>query len=190
MNTKEIISYVNAHGLWAEGYGVQQRQTEIAALVEHVLPDASRYRNFLEIGAAAGGTARLLDDFIHFDVIHLIDDNALGLEDRRHVNLPNAVEWIGNACSPEAMQAVAEWGIAFDLVHIDAGHTYECVKADTLLAVSVAAPGAVIFFHDVLCCEGITQWMTELLDGAVPGLEYITTFGNDLGIGVCRWNAK
>lgn len=190
MNEPELIEYINDHGLWAEGYGVQQRQAEVASLLTYLLPNATRYRNFLEIGAAAGGTARLLDDFLHFDSIHLVDDDALGLSLSRHINLPDAVEWIGNSCSEEALRAVAFWGVAFDLIHIDAGHTYACVKPDTALAVSVAAPGATIFFHDVLCCDGVGQWVDELRHGAMPGLDYVTTFGDDLGIGVFQWNAK
>jgi hypothetical protein len=187
-----ITDYITDHGCWnREGYATQQRQAELAQLVHYLLPNKARYRRFLEIGSAAGGTARILDDFLGFDSIHIIDDNALGLQDIRKKNLPDAVEWIGDSTSWQCASQVGQWGMAFDLIHIDAGHTYECVSADTALAATLAAPGAVIFLHDVLCCEGISRWIKELgLHGnrfMYPDLEYITTFGDDLGIGVFQW---
>ncbi len=185
-----IVDYVTDHGCWnREGYGTQQRQAEIAQLIHYLLPDRDRYRRFLEIGSAAGGTARLLDDFLKFDTIHIIDDNALGLQDLRKKNLPNAVEWIGDSTEVECFRQFQKWDVNFDLFHIDAGHTYECVSRDTALATMHAAPGATIAMHDVLCCEGVKRWVDELRNGESPlmGLKYIATFGDDLGIGVFRW---
>ncbi len=185
--TKEIEQYVAKKGVWGQGYGIQQWQNEVAPLIASLLPRADQYRRFLEIGAAAGGTARLLDDFLSFESIHIIDDNALGLQEHRHQNIPGAVEWIGDSCSEECLATVKATGLAFDLIHIDAGHSYDCVSSDTRLAVGTASPGATIFLHDVLCCEGITLWVKELREGAIPGLEYQTTFGNELGLGVFQW---
>ena len=186
-----IADYITDHGCWnREGYATQQRQGELAQLVHYLLPDKARYRRFLEIGSAAGGTARILDDFLGFDSIHIIDDNALGLQDIRKKNLPDAVEWIGDSTSKDCRMAMHGWRKNFDLIHIDAGHTYECVSSDTWLAIQHAAPRATIALHDVLCCEGITRWVAEMKErGDMPEyrIKYITTFGDDLGIGVFRW---
>ena len=203
----EITQYITAHGCWnREGYGTQQRQGELAQLVAYLLPEKARYRRFLEIGSAAGGTARILDDFLGFDSIHIIDDNALGFQDIRHEILPNAVEWIGDSLDHDcelwlkgAELPEIPWiddGIGgqplwqgFDLVHIDAGHTLECVQHDTMiLAAEFASKGAVIALHDALCCDGVKEWVAELrANESRYNLKYITTFGDDLGIGVFRW---
>jgi hypothetical protein len=189
-----IADYITDHGCWnREGYATQQRQAELAQLaqlVHYLVPNKARFRRFLEIGSAAGGTARILDDFLGFDSIHIIDDNALDLQDIRKKNLPNAVEWIGDSTTWQCVSCLKQWGVAFDLIHIDAGHTYQCVSADMTLAKIFAVTGAVIFLHDVLCCDGVKQLTDEICDYDEPqhgGLKYITTFGDDLGIGVFRW---
>lgn len=194
MTIDEITQYITDHGCWnREGYGTQQRQAELAQLVHYLLPNADRYRRFLEIGSAAGGTARILDDFLKFDSIHIVDDNSLGLQDLRKENLPNAVEWIGDSTTVDCQVALGIWGVEFDLVHIDAGHSYECVSQDTVTATMFASPGAIIFLHDVVCSpiedNGIARWVEELQGSVSPllSLRYITTFGDDLGIGVFQW---
>jgi hypothetical protein len=185
-----IMQYVTDCGCWnRDGYGTQQRQSEIARLIHYLLPERYRYRRFLEIGSAAGGTARLLDDFFHFNSIHIIDDNELGFQDLRKDNLPNAVEWVGDSTSTECLMALESWGMQFDLIHIDAGHKYECVSSDTTLAAMFARNGAVLFLHDVVCCEGIARWVAELrsTETPLPSLRYLATFADTLGIGVFRW---
>ena len=140
MSKKEIEIDAVRKGTWLHGYDIQQRQAEIAAAIDHLLPRKEEYRRFLEIGAASGGTSRFLNDYLAFDAIHIVDDNQLKLQDARHRNIPQAVEWVGDSCSDKCFDAVKAWGVEFDLIHIDAGHSYPCVSSDTRLAVSVAAP--------------------------------------------------
>jgi hypothetical protein len=50
---------------------------------------------------------------------------------------------------------------AMDLVFVDAGHSYEYVKSDTLNAFKMLKPGGTIIWHDYNNHPGVTTWLDE-----------------------------
>ena len=53
--------------------------------------------------------------------------------------------------------------LRFDLVFIDGGHSYECIKADTETALKILAPNGVIVWDDYAWFTGgVSQYLTEL----------------------------
>lgn len=186
-------------GTWIGGYQSQQEPPELAATIHYLLSLGRPFRNYLEIGAAAGGTARLLDDFFRFERLHIIDLNNDGMLDQdgvplwthRKTNLPknNVVEWVGDSQSVECDRTLEGWGVDFDLVLIDGDHSYEGVKADTHTVIPNLADNAIVIFHDVVApqTEGVHRWAAELKAGIIPGLTHLRTFGDRLGLGVFAW---
>jgi hypothetical protein len=178
-------------GTWIGGYHAEQVPEELAPTIEfalgHLEDLSPRPWNYLEIGAAAGGTARLMNDFFHFDRLHIIDDNQLPKHVHRKQNVPQAVEWVGNSHSKECEQAVVDWGMKFDVIFIDGDHSYHGVMADTYLALQCANVPALFIFHDILCCDGVKRWCGELREGELKGLRFLCEHGDRLGLGVFQW---
>ncbi len=55
---------------------------------------------------------------------------------------------------------------SIDLVFVDAGHEYEFVRADTVTALRLAAPGATVVWHDYQPgWPGVVRAVDELTDG-------------------------
>jgi len=50
----------------------------------------------------------------------------------------------------------------FDLMFIDAGHSYEEIKYDFELALNYIKPGGVMMFHDTYSWKGVGQLMNEI----------------------------
>ncbi len=200
MTEAEIIQYIHDAGTgtggfggtWIGGYHAEQIPEELGPMIAYLLEQPQVFRNYLEIGAAAGGTAHLMSDLIGFERLHIIDDNGLPKHVHRKANVPDAVEWIGNSQSEECRQAVDAWGVKFDLILIDAGHSYEAVKADTFLGIGTAADHCFFVFHDELSvlCPGVKAWIQEIREGAIKGLQYHKTFGDRLALAVCKWTSK
>lgn len=194
LNKAQLIQSIVAAGTWNEpdGIGTQQFGEEFADLLLYLQPQAEEFRRYLEIGAAAGGTAWWLNEYLRFDAIYLIDDNAQGKQTRRHTNLPNAIEWIGDSTTQECRDALATWGGIFDLVLIDGGHTYQCVTSDTYLVLPYLRRSSLVMYHDVLgpYTPDVTRWCEELQQGAVEGLTYRRTIGHQLGVGIFEWTGK
>lgn len=186
-------------GTWIGGYSAQQEPAELAQLIYFLLGIGHPFHDYLEIGAAAGGTARLLDDFLKLDHLYVIDLNNDGMLDHEGVplwkhraeNIPQAVEWVGDSHSTECRHVVDRWG-PFDLILIDGDHSYAGIRADTVLAVEHAADGAILVYHDVCAPQtsDCHRWAAELNAGAVPGLTHLETFGDRLGLGVYQWTSK
>lgn len=185
-------------GTWNGGYSSQQVPSELAEAIYFLqhqqLPSP---RNYLEIGAAAGGTTRLMCELIGFDNVHIIDNNNDGMVDQdgrklwthRTDNIPHATEWVGDSHSEACRLAVDAWGVAFDVILVDGDHYYDGVRQDTDIALSLANPGAWILFHDVLAdsCKDVRRWADEMNAGKVPGLDQHKLCGTRLGIGIYRW---
>ena len=62
-----------------------------------------------------------------------------------------------------------------DLVFVDGAHSYEYVMSDTRKALALAAPGALIVWHDYGEWEGVTRALSELhaTDARFAGLRWV-----------------
>jgi hypothetical protein len=192
----EILRYVRQAGsdnlaafggMYVGGRCVQQVPEELADLIHALLASGRPFANYLEIGAAAGGLGRVLDDFLGFDAVYVIDDNRHSRAPLRRQNLPRAVEYVGDSHDPACRRAMEGWNVKFDLIVVDADHRYEGVKQDTELALCFANEGCLFVFHDSLACEGVRRWAAELRNGRLPALGHLLSLGTRLGLAVFQY---
>lgn len=173
-------------GRYDGGLHIQQVPEELADAVMDL--QGRPYQKYLEIGAAAGGTARILRDLLEIPNVYVVDDNKHPKHGLRATILPDAVEWIGNSHDPACARQLAEWGCQFDLVLIDADHAYAAVRADLDLVQKFLAPDAVVMLHDVACSPGPKRLWQEIADGQHCGYSAIGAHGQRCGIGLVQWN--
>lgn len=50
----------------------------------------------------------------------------------------------------------------FDFIFIDADHSYDSVRADTLKCLDLLEANGIMLWHDYALGEGVTQWLDEL----------------------------
>jgi hypothetical protein len=170
----------------------QQTPEEFGALVYHLLGQPTPPKTYLEIGAGCGHTARIFDSFLDFDIVRLIDNGTHYIGRLKQV--PKALEWLGDSMSPEAIQATDEWGQKYDFIFVDGGHSYECVKSDTNLALRCVQNPCLIAYHDARHGE-VRAWLRELTSGAINGLSHVRVFGRQeprgwiVNTSLFRWDA-
>lgn len=177
----EILAVIEAAKSSCSIWEFQQVPGEMARLVHYLLSQDMPIKNYLEIGAGAGIVAKTTDElFGGFERLHVIDNNGYDFSMRdRAKRLPQAVEWIGDSSTQECRDAIAAWGVTFDLVFIDGGHTYAEVKADTVAVSPWLHPGSFVAFHDKGWAydkedgtpdRGVKGWLAETESLAALGL--------------------
>lgn len=175
-------------GFYEGGHRVQQVPLELAEFAKFAKQTCPRGANYLEVGAASGGTARVLDDLCDFGRVFVVDDNRHLRAPERVNTLPHAVEFVGDSHGDACRMQLKQWRTSFDCILIDADHSYSGVRQDTDLVLPHLARGGVIAYHDVRNPEtpGVQRWVDELRNGAISQLKYQGTFGDRLGIAVFR----
>ena len=172
-------------GNYEGGINLQQVPDEITELIYYLLPEKDRYKNFIEIGAAAGGNTKLFDIFFNFENITIADDNKHPKHYLRKDILKDVKynEYIGDSQSKEANKYVRELGIKYDIMIIDADHTYGGVKNDTYNFLEFLNKNGILIFHDTIVSEyaswmGVDKWCMEIKNEKLLGLEFIMYIGN------------
>ena len=171
-------------GLYEGGYHIQQVPNELARLAS-LLSAFSPFSNYLEIGTAAGGTLRFLTEQVQIDRTVVIDNGAHPKfkiwTDQNRKCITNLTEFIGDSHSTEAKDFLQNLNTTFDLVGIDGDHSAQGVKADWDLIQPYISQGSLVWFHDIVCIDGVKSLWTQLKDRHTPILET-----KELGIGVIR----
>jgi predicted O-methyltransferase YrrM len=166
-------------GLYRGGIYLQQDSVELGCLVRFL--EGRGIKGYLEIGSAAGGSVYVLNHYLGFGRIAVVDNNV-------HVNSKfrskvlegiKYEEYIGNSVG---IRVEGE----FDLVFIDGDHKYEGVKGDTLNFIGNLKRGGYMVFHDIAIGWGAQKWTEELKKGNELGLVHIIDFigSRKLGTGV------
>jgi predicted O-methyltransferase YrrM len=180
-------------GRYNGGIYLQQSPYEFVQLIEFL--SDKNIRNYLEIGAASGGTAYLMNRFLDLDNIYLIDDNKHYRSKFRKEILKDVKykEFIGDSHSPEAIHWVVDSDLFFDVVFVDGDHSYEGVKRDTLDYLHNLNSGGYLILHDIITQRvGVKDWYWELKEKDYH-LKHIIDFidkDKQLGIGVFQKGAK
>lgn len=154
-------------GDYEGGIHLQQVPDEIAPLLHDLLDLQSgrQFENYLEIGAAAGGTAYLFDYFFGFRNIILIDDNKHKKWTLRHNILKDVKyqEFIGDSHSSEAHQFADTAGDGpYDMILIDGDHSYEGVKKDAETYLGMLNLKGFVMFHDTQASPGVKKFFREM----------------------------
>lgn len=174
-------------GEWTGGYRIQQDPDELASLIVSLLSSRHRYESILEIGSAHGGTARIFWDALKPNYLITIDSDPLTEPARREL-LPTGVHLTLDSRSRACRAVLRDLKRRFDLIHIDADHSYDAVRADLLLARHFARIGGLIVLHDVIMLDGPGQVWREIGENRFARVRQLHQIGGRFGFGVAeRW---
>jgi predicted O-methyltransferase YrrM len=101
---------------------------------------------------------------VHTDDRQFIQRSQRGTRGRRLQGAPEQdriVQLEGDSASFDFSPYAGE----MDFVFVDGSHSYEYVRSDSLNALDLAAPGAMIVWHDYGEWEGVTRALNELHAG-------------------------
>jgi len=170
-------------GGWYDGaYFLQQVPEEAAEFITLAKQYLSHPR-LLEVGSAAGGFAKLLDDELVCRSVSVIDNNAHPQHHWRPARLPHAAEYVGDAANS------ADWLAAqktkYDLIVVDTDHVFEHEKEHVNTVLPYLEDGGLLVFHDSITCKfGVGKLVTELKGGLHHELRFVAEIGSKLGIAV------
>lgn len=170
MNIEEIEQYILDAGSdslavfggkYEGGLHLQQVPDELAPCLKEILDSGERIETYLEIGAAAGGTACLIADLIKPITIVIVDDNQHPKHELRELILDAVIyhEIIGNSRDPEIVIKALDMG-PYDFMIIDGDHSYVGVKTDVENYLPMLREGGFLMLHDT----ATRQWGCEVPD--------------------------
>ena len=125
-----------------------------------------KFKRFLEVGFASGFNNTILNKFFNFETIVGIDlftSNINGVNLQANMMFKNLTLIAGDSTSDRVIGQAKQLG-PYDLIFIDANHTYEYVKKDFENYSKLLKSGGVVGFHDVDCPDwpGINKYWKEL----------------------------
>lgn len=177
---------------WQGGYLIQQNPLELAALLRILklcsYSQGLMFEHTLDIGIAAGGTTRIIREYAPCLTTTVVDDGkhrtfAAWAENKKDIE--NLTEIIGDSQSQEIIDRVRALNYKFDLVMIDADHSYEGVKADYENYREMFADGAIVWFHDTVGCSPTVGRLWEEIKS--EGHRVLLDTGTYLGIGAIAY---
>jgi hypothetical protein len=138
----------------------------IIALKKHEENIGSKLSRFLEVGFSSGINNTLLNKFFKFDEIVGVDfmgSQVNGFTLKGHLMHKNLTLVCGDSTSQRVLDIVGKLG-KYDLIFIDANHTYEYVKKDFNNYKEFLNDNGVIAFHDIDCPDwpGINKFWNEM----------------------------
>lgn len=155
---------------------IQQHAEEFADFIVallKILEERNQDINIsLEIGIASGGSLKLLRDYVPMNHTVVVDDG----KHSRFIHWPRIKdmtqttflgEFIGDSHSIDCLDFLEQWRGKFDFVFIDGDHTYNGVRQDILLASRLAAPKALLAFHDTTQVPGVYQAYNEAIEKGI-----------------------
>jgi len=172
------------------GIYLQQEPREISNLILFLQHLDLKDINYLEIGCAVGGLTYVMNKFFDIKNTVLIDDE----KHRIHGQLKEVLKdveynkWVGDSQSEQALEYMLNLNLKFDIIFIDADHSYEGVKKDTLNYTPFLKDKGFLIFHDAEeKYTGVKLWLNEITDNQILGFKHVATFIQNpgrLGIGV------
>ena len=169
---------------------LQQIPEEFAYVLWNLLGYKTQYAKALEIGVAGGYSVLALNKFLNIDSFTLIDD---GKHDQFKYleNVLKDVEYdlfVGDSTSEEVIGFIQDKQTHFDLIHIDANHSYEYVLQDFTNYSKFLSKDGLIIFHDSHHREGVREVIIELYQMKHPQFKIICNLGNRFGSAIVSRN--
>lgn len=151
-------------GAFEGGIYLQQVPDEITEVLEFLINTKKQFTSMLEIGSASGGNAKMFYEILNLKELYIVDNNEHSKHTYRKENLKNTnyTEFIGNSQSPEAREWVKSKSKNFDIIYIDADHSYEGLLKDLQNYISFVKEDGYIIFHDTVFCEGVKKLVNQL----------------------------
>lgn len=133
----------------------QQTPDEIANCIHYLLSSNANVNSYLEVGAAAGGTTFLFNHYFHPSQIVILDNNSHPKCAVRKNTLSGLdyIEIIDDSQAEEAIRRAGKYA-PFDLVVLDAVHTYVETMMDVVHFSPMLNPGGYLFLHDSVWAGG------------------------------------
>ena len=184
---------IGGHQLW-DGYKTHLMQSPwelsdfIFALKKHEQDTGIELKRFLEVGFASGANNTVLHKFFEFDHIVGIDlfmSSIDGFNLNANMVRKNLVLISGDSTAERTLQLTEMLG-SFDLIFIDANHTYDYVKQDFENYSQYLDKGGVIAFHDIDCPDwpGINKYWNELKETGKYEMQEFVCKGHRLQYGI------
>ena len=181
---------------WTGGYHIQQDPKEFALLIQTL--QWTEFENYLVIGVAAGGTERFICENVIVGTLIAIDDgnhpnhkyweeNKMAMEKLQWGRQRfQATLYKDDSHSKEAERCLRCCGLKFNLVGIDGDHSPQGVLQDWELVQPYLAPGALVWFHDILIDEAGQNGARKLWIRLKTQHEVLLETKGKFGIGVIR----
>lgn len=172
MNINEIKNYIleqgsdSVHmfgGKFDGGIHLQQHPDEISEVLNFLLESGKSFNNMMEVGSASGANAKIFCEILNINDLLIIDNNEHSKHVVRPENLKNIKyqEFIGNSQGEDAHNWAKSFNKKFDIIYIDADHSYEGVVNDIENYISFLADDGYMIFHDSLACDGVVKALNE-----------------------------
>jgi cephalosporin hydroxylase len=164
-------------GKWEGGKNILQIPDEISPCIHAILNSNVPLKNWMEIGAAAGGNTYLFNYFFNFENVVVLDDNQ---HPKHHLraeilkDIKNVKEFVGDSHSKEAIDFVKNLQLTYDIMFIDGDHSYNGVKQDTDNFTPFLKNKGYVIYHDSHLLPSIAQLKNELLQN--PSFTHIGTY--------------
>ena len=179
-------------GEYVGGVYCQQVPDELAPCLWSLMAMGVKINAYLEVGAAAGGTTFIFNHYFHPKQIVIVDDNSHPNCAKRSESLAGIKysEIINDCHSREAVQLAGEMG-PYDLIILDAVHSYESTRVCVNLYSPFLSPGGLLFLHDSVWRGGKVDWVVRELQED-KGWEFVgewispTHYANPCGIAIFR----
>lgn len=140
----------------------------IIALKRYEKEREVKLSTFLEIGFSSGITNTILNKFFSFEKILAIDNFSAEINGntlKANLMFKPLTLLCGDSTSPAIIDSVKREG-SYDLIFIDACHSYESVKQDFINYSPLLNRGGIIALHDIdsPLTPGINRFWNELKD--------------------------
>jgi predicted O-methyltransferase YrrM len=173
---------INAfRGKFEGGIHLQQIPEEITDLVIFLQSHKPVVNNYLEVGAAGGGNCFVLNKYLKINNNVIVDNNLHSKYIYRKDILKDLLvtEVIGNSQSDKIIDEVKSLNLSFDIIFIDADHSYEGVTKDTHNYEQFLTKEGILIYHDSVECEGVRRHLQDLENKG-----YKRVFYTDIKLGI------
>jgi len=166
----------------------------IFALKKHEKNKKISLNSFLEVGFSSGANNTILNKFFNFEKIVGIDlftYNLNGYNLMGNMMHKNLVLITGDSTSNRSIDLVGKMS-PYDLIFIDANHTYEYVKKDFENYHKFLSNGGVLAFHDIDCPNwpGVNRFWNELKESDEYEVQEFIDRGRTLQYGIGMVTSK
>ena len=143
-------------------FHMEQNISELVKVLDYL--GDRKFENFVELGGSYGGSL-----WVYSNLLCKPKSRIMTIEKNDRCK---GLSIVTNALNAKGFKAGIRWKdtvnskddihFKFDLLHIDAFHTYEAVKRDYNAYFPMVNKGGIILFHDAIMHPGVSQFLREI----------------------------